>query len=64
MFLILEATLESGLGSVDKHSVTTAVDQMFISHGKYKIYSDQEHYIISKYRVNMDLGNLNPNYQT
>ena len=34
MFLILEATLESGLGSVDEHAITTSVDQASKSRGK------------------------------
>ena len=48
MFLILEVTVESGLGSVDEHAITTAVDQASTSRGKYKIYSDEKCYKIGK----------------
>ena len=37
------------MGLVNEHAITTAVDQASTSHGKYKIYSDEERYKIGKY---------------
>ena len=43
------AKFERWLGSVDEHAITTFVDQVSISHGKCKMYSDEERYKIGKY---------------
>ena len=66
MFLILEVTLESGLGSVDEHTILLLTKRLHpVENTKYIVMRNVIKSV--NIRVNMDLQlqsvNLNPNFQ-
>lgn len=48
MVLILDTTVKSWLGSVDRNLIITIVEQASTSRGKYKVYIDEGRYKIGK----------------